>query len=85
FDKDNRIARQFGIVYSLLQEEIDLFSSWGLRLDEVQGYDKWELPIPATFLVCRDRTIGYEFVDVDFRARCCPDRLIEEIKYFCQC
>lgn len=85
FDKDNKIARQFGIVYSLVQQEIDLFSSWGLRLDEVQGTDEWELPIPATFLVCQDRTVGYEFVDVDFRARCCPDQLIEEIRHFCNC
>ncbi len=85
FDKDNKIARQFGIVYGLVQEEIDLFSRWGLKLDEVQGCDTWELPIPATFLVCPDRTIGYEYVDVDFRARCCPDQLIEEIRHFCKC
>ena len=44
---------------------------------------KWELPLPATYIVTRDRTIGYEFIDVDFRARCCPDALIEEVKPFC--
>ena len=84
YDKDNRIAKQFGIVYALEQQEKDLFSSWGLRLDQVHGNDLWELPVPATFLICKDRTIGYEFVDVDFRARCCPDQLIEEIRHFCQ-
>jgi peroxiredoxin len=83
FDKDNQVARQFGIVYSLEQDEIELFNSWGLRIDEVNESGKWELPLPATFIVRQDRTIGYEFVDVDFRARCCPDDLIEKVKQVC--
>jgi len=83
FDRDNKIARDFGIVYTLEQTEKDLFERWGLMLDKVNGSDGGELPIPATFIVCKDRTIGYEYVDVDFRARCCPEQLIEELKPFC--
>ena len=82
FDRGNRIARQFGIVYPLHEDEKALFESWGLRLDQVNDCNDWELPIPATFVVCRDRRIGYEHVDVDFRARCCPEQLIEELRSF---
>ncbi|MFP6805018.1 MAG: peroxiredoxin-like family protein [Pseudomonadales bacterium] len=85
FDRDNKIARDFGIVYGLEQVERNLFESWGLMLDKVNGSDGRELPVPATFIVCKDRTIGYEYVDVDFRARCCPEQLIEELKSFCDC
>ena len=85
FDRDNKIAKDFGIVYALDQAEKTLFQSWGLMLDKVNGNEGWELPVPATFIICRDRTIGYEYVDVDFRARCCPDQLIEELKSFCDC
>ncbi len=83
FDRDNQIARQFGLVYALEADEIELFRSWGLRLDEVNGSTRWELPLPATFIIRRDRTIGFEFVDVDFRARCCPEDLIENVRQFC--
>ena len=85
YDRDNLIARQFGIVFSLDDDEQSLFRSWGLDLPEVNGTRRWELPVPAIFVVCPDRTIGYEYVEVDFRARCCPDQLIEEIKSFCNC
>jgi peroxiredoxin len=85
FDRDNKIARDFGIVYALEQAERNLFESWGLMLDKVNGSDGSELPVPATFIVCKDRTIGYEYVDVDFRARCCPEQLLEELKTFCDC
>ncbi|MBT4159813.1 MAG: AhpC/TSA family protein [Gammaproteobacteria bacterium] len=85
FDRDNRIARLFGIVFSLDESEQALFSSWGLDLSEIHGVSQWQLPVPATFVICPDRTVGYEYVDVDFRARCCPDQLIEEVKSFCRC
>ncbi len=82
FDRDNEIARTFGIVYELDDAERELFQSWGLMLDKVNESDKWELPVPATFILTMDRTVGYAYVDVDFRARCCPDQLIEELKSF---
>lgn len=81
-DADNAIAHSFGIVYELDEAERDLFQSWGLMLDKVNGSHRWELPVPATFIVAQDRTIGFEYVDVDFRARCCPEQLVDELKSF---
>lgn len=81
-DRDNRIASQFGIVYTLEEAERALFESWGLKLDEVNGSSMWQLPVPATFIVATDRRIGFEYVDVDFRARCCPEQLVEELRSF---
>lgn len=83
FDRNNKIARGFGIVYALEQAERSLFQSWGLMLDKVNDSDGLELPVPATFILCKDRTIGYAFVDVDFRVRCCPANLIQELASFC--
>lgn len=79
-DHDNQVARKFGIVYRLGDEEVELFSGWGLRLDEVNQCGEWELPVPATFVIAPDRTVAYRFVDVDFRQRCCPEDLLEEVR-----
>ena len=83
FDRDNKIARDCGIVYRLEQLERNLFESWGLTSAKMNGSDGLELPVPATFIVRKDRTIGFQYIDVDFRKRCCPDQLIEELKSFC--
>lgn len=80
FDKDNRIATQFDLVYTLSDKEAALFAERGVQIEELNESDSRQLPIPATYLVARDRTVAYLFVDVDFRSRCCPDDLIEEIK-----
>lgn len=80
FDKRCKIARQFNLVYALVEEEITLFEEWGVRIDLVNEAGQWELPLPATYVIAPDRTVSFEFVDVDFRSRCCPDDLIREVE-----
>lgn len=82
-DEDNRIADRFGIVYSLADDEIELFRNWGLEVEQVNSSGKWTLPLPATYLIDTDRTVAWQFVDADFRERCCPDELIDEVKQCC--
>lgn len=84
FDRDNQIARQFGIAYRLAEDEIELLASWGVRLDELNQSDRWELPLPATYLIGTDRTVAWQFVDADSRSRCCPNDLIDEVRQCCR-
>tara|TARA_R110002073_G_scaffold47089_4_gene128028 strand:- start:764 stop:1429 length:666 start_codon:yes stop_codon:yes gene_type:complete len=79
FDKQNQIARSFNIVYELAEEEKALLSEWDVDLDGSSESGGWNLPIPATYIVAQDRTVCFQFSDVDFRSRCCPEELIEEL------
>jgi peroxiredoxin len=79
FDKQNQIARSFNIVYELTGEEKKLLSEWNVDLDGSSESDGWNLPIPATYIVAQDKTVCFQFSDVDFRSRCCPEELIEEL------
>ncbi len=81
FDRNNQIAVQFGIAYSLGEDERKLFKSWNLMLDEVNQTSNWSLPLPAIYVIARDKTVAYQFTDVDIRSRCCPDELIEELRH----
>lgn len=79
FDKNNQIADQFRIVYELSKDEIKLFESWDLKIDEVNESGNWMLPLPATYLIGGDRTVSFQFLDVDVRSRCCPNALLDAI------
>ena len=80
FDKNSEIARQFDLIYTLADEEIALFEARGVHLDDINESGKWELPLPATYVIAQDRTVAWQFVDVDFRARCCPVDLLREVE-----
>ncbi len=77
YDRDNGIARRYGLVYGLEREELELFEQWGIR-PLIGGSS--ELPLPATYLVGTDRTVAFQFVDADFQCRCCPEELVSEAR-----
>lgn len=79
FDKQNQIARSFNIAYDLSEEERTLLSEWQVDLENTSDSDHWSLPIPATYVIAQDKTVSFQFADADFRARCCPEELAEEI------
>jgi peroxiredoxin len=41
-----------------------------------QGNDKWELPIPAIYIIDTDRTILYTFLDTDYTVRLEPSEML---------
>jgi peroxiredoxin len=52
-DAGNQLARQFGLVYRVSQEQQGLYRSTFVNLPHVNGDSSWELPIPATFVIDR--------------------------------
>ncbi|NIB43501.1 AhpC/TSA family protein [Pseudomaricurvus alkylphenolicus] len=75
-DIDNRIARSFGIHYTLSQQNREMFENWGLDLAQLHGSERVELPLPATYVIGPDRTVAFRYVDVDFRKRFDPQKLV---------
>jgi len=52
-DSGNQLARQFGLVYRVAEEQQGLYRSTFVNLPFVNGDSSWELPIPATFVIDR--------------------------------
>jgi peroxiredoxin len=68
-DAHNEVARQFGLVYSVPEEQQKLYRSTLVNLPFVNGDESWELPIPATYVVDRDGTILWAAADEDYTVR----------------
>jgi peroxiredoxin len=79
-DVGNRVARQFGIVYVLSEELRPIFAGFGIDIPAANGDDTFELPIPATYVIDRDRKIRMAFVDADYTKRVDPEVVISVLK-----
>lgn len=77
-DKDNQIAKKYGIVYPLTTE---LANSYQQTFDWMAFYgnDRRELPLAATYIIQPDGTIGYAFLDADFRNRAEPEDILSAL------
>jgi peroxiredoxin len=71
-DHDNLVAKQFNLVYEMTPENIENYRAKGRDVPAMNGTDKWELPIPATYVIDTDRVIRYAFVETNHRMRAEP-------------
>jgi len=79
-DRDNGVAKMFGLVFTLPDMLRPVYEGFGIDLEESQGNDRFELPVPATYIVRPDGVIASAFVDVDYTKRMEPDRIVEMLK-----
>lgn len=79
-DVGNRIARQFGIVFTIDEAVRDAHKQVGANLPAYNSDDTWELPIPGTFIVDQSGTVRLAFVDPNYTHRLDPSIIIAQLK-----
>jgi peroxiredoxin len=78
-DAGNELARQFGIVYRVPDEQQDIYRQVFINLPSANGDESWELPIPAAYVLDRDRTILYDWADPDYTTRPEPADILRRL------
>jgi peroxiredoxin len=79
-DAHNAVARQFGLVYRVPEEQQNIYRRTFVNLPFVNGDDSWELPIPAAYVIDRDGTILFAGVDEDYRERPEPLEILSRLE-----
>ncbi len=79
-DLGNEVARQFGLVFQLPAELRAVYEGFGIDLPKTQGNDRFELPIPGTFVIDRHVTVVMAFVDPDYTKRLEPSEIVEALQ-----
>jgi peroxiredoxin len=80
-DAHNQLARQFGLVYRVPEEQQGLYRSTFVNLPFANGDPSWELPIPATFVIDRDSTILFASANEDYTERPEPLEILSAIHF----
>ncbi|MFZ1917231.1 MAG: peroxiredoxin-like family protein [Terriglobales bacterium] len=68
-DAHNDVARQFGLVYRVPEEQQGLYRATFVNLPFTNGDESWELPIPATYVIDRDGTVLFAAANEDYTGR----------------
>jgi peroxiredoxin len=68
-DAHNDVARQFGLVYRVPEEQQGLYRSTFVNLPFANGDPSWDLPIPATYVIECDGTILFASANEDYTER----------------
>ncbi len=79
-DIDNQVARQFGLVFQIPEDLREVYAGFGIDLPGTQGNDRFELAIPATFVIDRNGKVVTAFVDPDYTKRLEPDEIVATLQ-----
>jgi peroxiredoxin len=62
-DAGNKVAKQFGVAYRVPDYQQEVYGRAFVNLPFVNGDSSWELPIPATYILERNQSVGEDARD----------------------
>jgi peroxiredoxin len=79
-DAGNAVARQFGLVYRVPDDQQAIYRRAFINLPLTNGDDSWELPIPATYVLSCDGIVLYASANEDYTERPEPGEILERLR-----
>jgi peroxiredoxin len=79
-DQGNRVARSYGLVFTVAEGLGRLHQAFGIDLARSNGDASNELPVPGVFVVARGGQIAFAYVEADFRRRLEPAELLRQLE-----
>lgn len=80
-DAHNELARQFGLVYRVSDEQEQLYRRTFVNLPLANGDDSWTLPIPATYVLNHDGSILFAHANEDYTERPEPLEILSTLEH----
>ena len=78
-DHGNTVAQSYGLVFTLAQSLQPLYTKFGIDLVKANGDSSHSLPLPATYILDKDGTVTFSFVDVDHTTRLDPEVMMQKV------
>ena len=79
-DPGNKVAGQYGLVFTLDEAMRPLYLDWGMDIPAANGDDSYSLPIPATYVIAQDGAICGAYVEKNYTLRMEPEEIIDTLR-----
>ncbi|UKB83282.1 AhpC/TSA family protein [Chryseobacterium sp. MEBOG06] len=78
-DFNNAFAEKLGIVFQLQDFVIPCYQDLGINLSDYNKNENNTLPVPAIFVVDKDRVVTYKFLDANYMNRVDMEKLLQAL------
>lgn len=74
-DKNGDLAEKFGIRWTLQDYVIPIHAGFGVELPRIHGDGRWNLPMPARYVIDTDGKVAYSEINPDYTRHPDPSEL----------
>lgn len=78
-DTGNELARKISIAFALEDDIRRVYEGFGIDLKKSNLDERYELPVPATYVLDSEGKVLYRFLDVDYKQRVSHKDLLEHM------
>lgn len=78
-DVGMKVGKQYSIQFVLDPEIQEMYTKFGLDVNSHNGDKTFQLPLPATYVIGRDGTVTYAFVNADYSKRAEPADILNAL------
>lgn len=79
-DVGNQVIKEYGLLCVVDEKMRPLYLEWGIDVPAANGDGRYELPIPATYVIDRQGIIHASHVDKNYVNRMEPDDIVEALQ-----
>ena len=79
-DVEGEVSRRYGLVFEVDEPTRERYRAVGIDLARVNGTDRWELPVPAVYLIDPSGEIRAAFVEADYSQRVSLDEVLRAVE-----
>jgi peroxiredoxin len=80
-DFGGQVAEAFGLSFRLPDDLIEVYKGFGVDLPVINADPRWNLPMPARYVIAQNGLIAYAEVNPDYTRRPDPSELLPILKY----
>lgn len=78
-DRDNQYAKELNIAFDVQDFVLHYYQQLGVNLSEYNDSNENTLPIPAVFVVDKNRTVTFSCIDADYTRRVDLEQLLNSL------
>jgi peroxiredoxin len=76
-DSSMAASRAFGLAFEMDQESVQRYLKYDIDLEEASGQKHHQLPVPAVYIVGKDRLVYFAYAHPNHQVRLDPDLLVK--------
>ncbi|TPN84740.1 peroxiredoxin-like family protein [Aquimarina algicola] len=79
-DKDAQFMKAIGIVFQLNEQTKKDYAGFGMDFTKIHGNENYELPVPAVYVIDKNREIVFVHFEADYMTRIEPKQILTILK-----